>query len=93
MQDVASSEDQLRVHMKTQPQHGRLELQGTALLEGDSFSLQDLKALRVRYEYEKLEITFVRLKIWAGKSRFRIDEDRIDEDNYNLLKITIHSIF
>lgn len=54
VQDVDSSEDQLRVHMKTHPQHGRLELQGTTLLEGDSFSLQDIKALRVRYEYENL---------------------------------------
>ncbi len=81
-----SSEDQLRVHVKTHPQHGKLELQGTALLEGDSFSLQDLKALRVRYEYEKLqqEVIFVRLKIVLR---------RIDEDNYNLLKIIIHSIF
>ncbi len=54
VQDVDSSEDQLRIHVKTHPEHGRLELHGTALLEGDSFSLQDLKALRVRYEYEKL---------------------------------------
>lgn len=53
VQDVDSSEDQLRVHVKTHPQHGRLDLQGMALLEGDSFSLQDLKAFRVRYEYEK----------------------------------------
>lgn len=50
VQDVDSPEDQLRVHVKTQPQHGRLELQGTTLLDGDSFRLQDLKALRVRYE-------------------------------------------
>ncbi|XP_058617699.1 FRAS1-related extracellular matrix protein 1b isoform X1 [Onychostoma macrolepis] len=55
VQDVDSSEDQLRVHMKTHPQHGRLELQGTALLEGDSFSLQDLKALRVRYIHDDSE--------------------------------------
>ncbi|XP_016376586.1 FRAS1-related extracellular matrix protein 1-like [Sinocyclocheilus rhinocerous] len=55
VQDVDSSEDQLRVHMKTQPQHGRLELQGTAMLEGDSFSLQDLKALRVRYIHDDSE--------------------------------------
>lgn len=53
VQDVDSSEDQLRVHVRTRPQHGRLELLGTALLEGDSFSLQDLKALRVRYELKK----------------------------------------
>ncbi|XP_065101236.1 FRAS1-related extracellular matrix protein 1b isoform X1 [Paramisgurnus dabryanus] len=55
VQDVDSSEDQLRVHMKTRPQHGRLELQGTTLLEGDSFSLQDLKALRVRYIHDDSE--------------------------------------
>ncbi|KAK9967605.1 hypothetical protein ABG768_001992 [Culter alburnus] len=55
VQDVDSSEDQLRVHVKTRPQHGRLELLGTALLEGDSFSLQDLKALRVRYIHDDSE--------------------------------------
>ncbi|XP_026054147.1 FRAS1-related extracellular matrix protein 1-like [Carassius auratus] len=55
VQDVDSSEDQLRIHVKTHPQHGRLELQGTALLEGDSFSLQDLKALRVRYIHDDSE--------------------------------------
>ncbi|RXN20441.1 FRAS1-related extracellular matrix 1-like protein [Labeo rohita] len=55
VQDVDSSEDQLRVHMKTHPQHGRLELQGTTLLEGDSFSLQDIKALRVRYIHDDSE--------------------------------------
>lgn len=54
VQDVDSSQDQLRVHVKTQPQHGRLELLGMALLEGESFSLQDLKALRVRYELKKM---------------------------------------
>ncbi|XP_016317746.1 FRAS1-related extracellular matrix protein 1b [Sinocyclocheilus anshuiensis] len=55
VQDVDSSEDQLRIHVKTHPQHGRLELQGMALLEGDSFSLQDLKALRVRYIHDDSE--------------------------------------
>ncbi|KAA0712127.1 FRAS1-related extracellular matrix protein 1 [Triplophysa tibetana] len=55
VQDVDSSEDQLRVHVKTQPQYGRLELQGTTLMEGDSFSLQDLKALRVRYIHDDSE--------------------------------------
>ncbi|XP_077082463.1 FRAS1-related extracellular matrix protein 1b isoform X2 [Siphateles boraxobius] len=55
VQDVDSSEDQLRVHVKTQPQHGRLELQGSTLLEGDTFRLQDLKALRVRYIHDDSE--------------------------------------
>ncbi|XP_009294520.1 FRAS1-related extracellular matrix protein 1b isoform X1 [Danio rerio] len=55
VQDVDSSEDQLRIHMKTKPQHGRLELQGTAMLEGDSFTLRDLKALRVRYIHDDSE--------------------------------------
>ncbi|XP_051549151.1 FRAS1-related extracellular matrix protein 1b isoform X2 [Myxocyprinus asiaticus] len=55
VQDMDSSKEQLRVHLKTQPRHGRLELQGTELREGDSFSLQDLKALRVRYIHDDSE--------------------------------------
>lgn len=48
VQDADSPEEKLRVRVRTQPQHGTLELQGVGLSEGDSFHLQDLKALRVR---------------------------------------------
>ncbi|TRY82884.1 hypothetical protein DNTS_001526 [Danionella cerebrum] len=55
VQDVDSSEDRLRVLIKTKPQHGRLDLQGMEMLEGDSFSLKDLKGLRVRYIHDDSE--------------------------------------
>lgn len=48
VRDADSLMEKLRVEVRTQPQHGRLELQGVVLSEGESFHLQDLKALRVR---------------------------------------------
>lgn len=48
VRDADSPKEKLRVQVRTQPRHGRLELQGVVLLEGESFNLQDLKALRVR---------------------------------------------
>lgn len=48
VRDADSPKEKLKVRVQTQPQHGRLELQGVMLLEGESFHLQDLKALRVR---------------------------------------------
>lgn len=48
VRDADSLMEKLRVELRTQPQHGRLELQGVALSEGESFHLQDLKTLRVR---------------------------------------------
>lgn len=46
--DADSPKEKLRVQMRTQPQHGKLELQGVVLSAGESFRLHDLKALRVR---------------------------------------------
>lgn len=48
VRDADSPKEKLRVQVRTQPRHGRLELQGVVLSEGESFHLQDLKALRVR---------------------------------------------
>ncbi|XP_035379200.1 FRAS1-related extracellular matrix protein 1b [Electrophorus electricus] len=55
VRDADSPEEKLRVQVQTQPRHGRLELQGALLLQGDSFLLQDLKALRVRYIHDDSE--------------------------------------
>ncbi|XP_076880729.1 FRAS1-related extracellular matrix protein 1b [Brachyhypopomus gauderio] len=55
VRDADSPEEKLRVQVQTQPRHGRLELQGAPLFQGDSFLLQDLKALKVRYIHDDSE--------------------------------------
>ncbi|XP_066504077.1 FRAS1-related extracellular matrix protein 1b [Hoplias malabaricus] len=55
VRDADSTEEKIRVQLRTQPQHGTLELQGAVLSEGDSFLLQDLKALKVRYIHDDSE--------------------------------------
>lgn len=49
IRDVDTLPEGLRVRLDALPHHGRLELQGSPLLEGHSFSLLDLRALRVRW--------------------------------------------
>uniref|UniRef100_A0AAR2KKY0 C-type lectin domain-containing protein n=1 Tax=Pygocentrus nattereri TaxID=42514 RepID=A0AAR2KKY0_PYGNA len=55
VQDADSPEEKLRVQVRTQPRHGTLELHGVVLSDGDSFRLQDIKALRVRYIHDDSE--------------------------------------
>ncbi|XP_053368460.1 FRAS1-related extracellular matrix protein 1b [Clarias gariepinus] len=57
VRDADTPREKLRVQIRTPPQHGRLELQGVVLSEGESFYLQDLKALRVRYIHDDSETT------------------------------------
>ncbi|KAG5850921.1 hypothetical protein ANANG_G00087500 [Anguilla anguilla] len=55
VRDVDTQGTQLRVRLNKAPRHGRLELQGLVLLEGDTFALQDLRALRLRYIHDDSE--------------------------------------
>lgn len=48
VRDRDSREETLRVELQRPPRHGRLELQGRTLQQGDGFSLQDLRGLRLR---------------------------------------------
>lgn len=48
VQDRDSREEVLRVEVQRTARHGRLELQGRTLLQGDRFTLQDLRGLRLR---------------------------------------------
>lgn len=48
VQDRDSREEALRVEVRRMAGRGRLELQGRALQQGDGFSLQDLRGLRLR---------------------------------------------
>ncbi|XP_062868751.1 FRAS1-related extracellular matrix protein 1b [Trichomycterus rosablanca] len=57
VRDADSPKEKLRVQVRTRPKHGRLELLGVELSEGESFYLQDLKALRVRYVHDDSETT------------------------------------
>ncbi|MBN3307306.1 FREM1 protein, partial [Amia calva] len=53
--DVDSQESDLRVQLRTRPHHGRVELQGLVMLEGDYFTLQEVRGLRVRYLHDDSE--------------------------------------
>lgn len=46
--DVDSLEDSLRMAIKRRPQHGEVYLDGTLLNQGQTFSIQDLKNIKVR---------------------------------------------
>lgn len=48
VRDRDSREEVLRGEVQRTARHGRLELQGQTLQQGDRFSLQDLRGLRLR---------------------------------------------
>lgn len=68
VQDRDTHQVALRVEVQRTARHGRLELQGRALLQGDQFTLQDLRALRLRYIHDDSETTEdeVGLKVTDG---------------------------
>ncbi|XP_070688078.1 FRAS1-related extracellular matrix protein 1b [Pempheris klunzingeri] len=68
VQDRDSREEALRVEVQRTARHGRLELQGRALLRGGGFTLQDLRGLRIRYIHDDSETTEdeVGLKVTDG---------------------------
>ncbi|XP_070764752.1 FRAS1-related extracellular matrix protein 1b [Enoplosus armatus] len=68
VRDRDSREEVLRVEVQRTARHGRLELQGRTLLQGDRFSLQDLRGLRLRYIHDDSETTEdeVHLKVTDG---------------------------
>ncbi|XP_067452176.1 FRAS1-related extracellular matrix protein 1b isoform X1 [Thunnus thynnus] len=68
VQDRDSREEALRVEVQRTARHGRLELQGRTLLQGDKFTLQDLRGLRLRYIHDDSETTEdeVGLKVTDG---------------------------
>nr|XP_015211471.1 PREDICTED: FRAS1-related extracellular matrix protein 1-like [Lepisosteus oculatus] len=53
--DVDSRDSELRVQLRAGPWHGRVDLQGRPLLEGDFFTLQDLRSLRLQYLHDDSE--------------------------------------
>ncbi|XP_038570885.1 FRAS1-related extracellular matrix protein 1b isoform X2 [Micropterus salmoides] len=68
VQDRDSREEELRVEVQRTARRGRLELQGRTLLQGDGFTLQDLRGLRLRYIHDDSETTEdeVDLKVTDG---------------------------
>ncbi|KAF1385246.1 hypothetical protein PFLUV_G00105740 [Perca fluviatilis] len=68
VQDRDSPEEALGAELQRTPRHGRLELQGRTLLQGDAFTLQDLRGLRLRYIHDDSETTEdeVHLKVTDG---------------------------
>ncbi|CAB1450533.1 unnamed protein product [Pleuronectes platessa] len=57
VRDRDSGEEALRAELQRTSRHGRLELQGRTLLQGDAFTLQDLRGLRLRYIHDDSETT------------------------------------
>lgn len=55
IRDVDTVPQDLRVRLDAPPHHGSLELQGVPLIQGHSFSLLDVQALRVRYIHDDSE--------------------------------------
>ncbi|KAM4629862.1 FRAS1-related extracellular matrix protein 1b [Polymixia lowei] len=57
VRDEDSLVEVLRVEVQSGALHGQLELQGRVLHQGDSFTLQDLTGLRLRYIHDDSETT------------------------------------
>uniref|UniRef100_A0A8B9KAF0 Fras1 related extracellular matrix 1a n=1 Tax=Astyanax mexicanus TaxID=7994 RepID=A0A8B9KAF0_ASTMX len=53
--DMDSLEDSLRVEIKRRPQHGEVYLDGAPLSQGQTFTVWDLKNLKVRYHHDSSE--------------------------------------
>ncbi|XP_042338073.1 FRAS1-related extracellular matrix protein 1-like, partial [Plectropomus leopardus] len=68
VRDQDSRDEALRVEVQRTTRHGRLELQGRTLLQGDGFTLQDLRGLRLRYIHDDSETSedAVALKVTDG---------------------------
>ncbi|XP_034738010.1 FRAS1-related extracellular matrix protein 1b, partial [Etheostoma cragini] len=68
VQDRDTRDQDLRAELQRTARHGRLELQGRTLLQGDAFTLQDLRGLRLRYLHDDSETTEddVHLKVTDG---------------------------
>ncbi|XP_031730137.1 FRAS1-related extracellular matrix protein 1a isoform X2 [Anarrhichthys ocellatus] len=55
LSDVDSVEEALQVVLQREPQHGALQLDGLVLKPGQTFTVQDLKSLKVRYKHDSSE--------------------------------------
>ncbi|KAM4537427.1 FRAS1-related extracellular matrix protein 1a isoform 1-T1 [Odontesthes bonariensis] len=57
LSDVDSAEEALQVVLEREPEHGALQLGGLPLTPGQTFTLQDLRGLKVRYNHDSSETT------------------------------------
>ncbi|XP_078251766.1 FRAS1-related extracellular matrix protein 1a [Rhinoraja longicauda] len=62
--DVDTLEDYIKVVLQKKPVHGEVEVNGIPMIEGNMFTLADLKKLRVRYRHDDSEtiqdeVTFI----------------------------------
>ncbi|XP_026182676.1 FRAS1-related extracellular matrix protein 1a isoform X2 [Mastacembelus armatus] len=55
LSDVDSMEEALQVKLLREPQHGALQLGGLPLKPGQTFTMQDLRSLKVRYNHDSSE--------------------------------------
>ncbi|RXN31842.1 FRAS1-related extracellular matrix 1 [Labeo rohita] len=55
LSDKDSLQDSLHVELKTGPQHGSIYLDGTPMSPGQTFTVRELKSLKVRYRHDSSE--------------------------------------
>ncbi|XP_029473303.1 LOW QUALITY PROTEIN: FRAS1-related extracellular matrix protein 1-like [Rhinatrema bivittatum] len=53
--DADSKRDDLRIQLKKRPHHGNIEVHGAVMLEGETFTLQELNSFNVRYQHDDSE--------------------------------------
>ncbi|XP_075037866.1 FRAS1-related extracellular matrix protein 1-like [Mixophyes fleayi] len=53
--DVDTRSEDLRILLKTRPLHGKVELQGVVMSEGNTFTLEELHSFKVRYQHDDSE--------------------------------------
>ncbi|XP_067839790.1 FRAS1-related extracellular matrix protein 1a isoform X3 [Heptranchias perlo] len=53
--DVDTKEDHIRVMLQKKPMHGEVEVDGIPMIEGNMFTLEDLRTFKVRYNHDDSE--------------------------------------
>ncbi|XP_051875456.1 FRAS1-related extracellular matrix protein 1a isoform X2 [Pristis pectinata] len=56
--DVDTEEDYIKVVLQKKPAHGEVEMNGVPMIEGNMFTLADLKKFKVRYQHDDSETTY-----------------------------------
>ncbi|XP_067886857.1 FRAS1-related extracellular matrix protein 1a [Heterodontus francisci] len=53
--DVDTKEDHIRVMLQKKPVHGVVEVDGVSMIEGNMFTLEDLRQFKIRYNHDDSE--------------------------------------
>ncbi|KAF3697512.1 FRAS1-related extracellular matrix protein 1 [Channa argus] len=69
LSDIDSMEEVLQVELWRQPKHGALQLGGRPLKPGQTFTVQDMKSLKVRYNHDSSETVEDNIEFTATDGR------------------------